>query len=348
MSAEPTAVLDPADPCQATRRVLRAWLAFHAVFVWYPCEARALIDRIPDPDEALRASRRAPPPHFDPGAALTALRRARAVAVPISSPAYPARLARLGDAPPVLFVRGSPAALASDAVALVGARAASAHGLAAARELARALVRAGLVVVSGLARGVDAASHQGALEAGGRTVAVQACGPDLVYPSRHRPLASRIAGSGAVVTELAPGTPPLPRHFPFRNRIISALARAVVVVEARERSGSLITARHALDQGAEVLAVPGPISVASCRGSNRLLRDGAAPVLDASDVLAALGLPPPAASTTGEGRAKEDAPRHRSILLAIEREPASRDELARRLRLSPAECARVLVELELD
>ena len=348
MTAEPSAVLDPADPCPRMQRALRAWLALHAVFALRPAQAREILERVPDPAEALRIARREPPQHFNAEAAVVALRRAGAVAVPIVSSAYPVSLARLSDAPPMLFVRGSLAVLSADAVALVGARAATTYGLSVARELARQLSRSGLVVVSGLARGIDAASHLAALESDGLTVAVQACGPDRVYPSGHRALADRIAAHGAVVSELAPGTPPLPHHFPFRNRIISALSKAVVVIEARERSGSLITARHALDQGLEVLAVPGPISVAACRGSNRLLRDGAAPVLEAGDVLAALGLPVSAPSTPEPAVESSSSPHLRAILRALESQPSSRDELARRLVLSPAELAPVLVELELD
>jgi DNA processing protein len=330
------------------QRALRAWLALHAVFALRPTEARELLERVPDPAEALRTARRKPPPPFDADGAVEALRRAGAVAVPIVSSAYPVSLARLADAPPMLFVRGSLAVLSAAAVALVGARAATAYGLSVARELACQLSRSGLVVVSGLARGIDAASHLATLESDGLTVAVQACGPDRVYPSGHRALADRIAARGAVVSELAPGTPPLPHHFPFRNRIISALSKAVVVIEARERSGSLITARHALEQGLEVLAVPGPISVAACRGSNRLLREGAAPVLDVGDVLTALGLPVSVPCAPKPAVASPSSPRVRAILRALESQPSSRDELARRLALSPPELAPILVELELD
>jgi DNA processing protein len=210
-----------------------------------------------------------------------------AVLLPWGSPGYPEPLAELADAPPVLAVRGDRDALIQTAVAIVGSRAASAYGLEVARRVAGELASAGVVIVSGLAFGIDAAAHEAALAAGGRTIAVQACGIDRVYPAAHRALAERIAKSGAVPTELALGTPPLRYFFPLRNRLISGLARAVVVVEARERSGSLVTARHAADQGIDVFAVPGPITVAHHVGTNRLLRDGAIPLLETDDVLSA-------------------------------------------------------------
>ncbi len=213
------------------------------------------------------------------------LARIRARLLPFSSDAYPERLRRLVDAPPLLVVRGDPSVLRAPAVAIVGARAATHYGRTVARDLAATLARAGLVVVSGLAVGVDAAAHEGALEAGGLTVAFQACGPDRVYPAVHRRLADRIARAGAVVSELPPGTPPRSPHFPLRNRLISASSLAVVVVEARRRSGSLITARHAADQGVDVFAVPGPITAPTSQGPNRLIQDGAIPLLTPTDIL---------------------------------------------------------------
>jgi DNA processing protein len=285
-----------------------------------------------------------PPPAADAlEAALRTLARAGAVAVPFPSPAYPPRLATLADPPPLLLVRGEVAALAGPAVAIVGSRAASAYGIAAARSLAAGLAQAGIVVVSGLARGIDAAAHRAALEAGGRTVAVQACGPELVYPPEHRALAGRIAAQGALVSELPPGSPPLAQHFPLRNRLISGLSDALVVVEARERSGSLISARHALDQGIDVLAVPGPIDSPTSAGTNRLLRDGAAPALGPEDVLEALGR----AAPQGERAAAESEPAD-PVLAALRHEPATRDELARRLALEPERLALALLEHELE
>jgi DNA processing protein len=267
-----------------------------------------------------------------------------AALVPWGSHGYPPQLLDLCDAPPVLAVRGDPAVLCETAVAIVGSRAASAYGLEVARRVAGELAEAGVVVVSGLAFGIDAAAHEAALAAGGRTVAVQACGLDRVYPAAHRGLAARIALSGAVATEFALGVAPQRAFFPLRNRLISGLARALIVVEARERSGSLVTARHAADQGVDVFAVPGPIHVANHVGCNRLLRDGAWPLLDTSDVLSVLAWP--AVPRTARARLAISE-RAREILDALRDAPASGDELARRLAAAPSSIAPPLLELEL-
>lgn len=192
-------------------------------------------------------------------------------------------------APPVL----APAVLAAPAVAIVGARRATPYGIGVAEALAAGLAEAGFTVVSGLARGVDAAAHRAALVAGGRTVAVLGSALDCLYPPEHRDLARRCAASGAVVTEFPPGTRPLPHHFPRRNRIIAGLSLATVVVEAAERSGSLSTARHAADSNREVFAVPGPIGAPLSAGCNALLRSGAALVTGVGDILEELGVPAP-------------------------------------------------------
>jgi DNA processing protein len=225
-------------------------------------------------------------------AARTRARSARAghAIVALGELAYPAPLAQIPDPPPVLFVRGSVEALARPAVALVGARAATAYGKEMARALAADLAARDVVVVSGLARGIDGAAHQAALDAGGLTVAVLGAGLDRIYPAEHEALgAAAVAAGGALVGELRPGTPPLAHHFPLRNRIISGLASAVVVVEAAEKSGSLITAACALEQGREVMAVPGPVRAGRHRGAHALLRDGATLVETADDILAELG-----------------------------------------------------------
>jgi len=207
-----------------------------------------------------------------------------------SDPDYPPMLSAIVDPPPVLWVRGDAAALLPPAVAIVGSRAGSPYALAVAEKLAADLAERGVVVVSGLARGVDAAAHRGALSANGVTVAVLGCGADLVYPAEHRALAREIALSGAVVSELAPRTAPLPMFFPQRNRIISGLSRAIVVVEAGEKSGSLITARCALEQGRDVLAVPGNVLNGRNRGGHALIRDGAKIVETADDIVEELGV----------------------------------------------------------
>jgi DNA processing protein len=203
---------------------------------------------------------------------------------------YPRLLAEISDPPACIWIRGDRAVFASLAVAIIGARAASQEGLIAAGEIAGDLARAGIVVVSGLARGVDSAAHRGALDGGGKTIAVLGTGIDLVYPAENNLLTEQIASSGLLVSEFPPGTPALPGHFPRRNRIISGLSKAVVVVEAREKSGSLITARLAADQGRDVMAVPGTIVGGRNRGANALLRDGAKLVESAVDILQELGL----------------------------------------------------------
>lgn len=208
-------------------------------------------------------------------------------AVTFLDAAYPPLLRQLPDAPAVLWMRGDAGSLAGPAVAVVGARSASTAAVHAARRLGTDLAGAGVVVVSGLARGIDAAAHDGALETG-RTVAVLGSGVDLTYPPEHGVLADRIVALGAVVSELPPGCPPRRHQFPLRNRLISGLARAVVVVEAGERSGALITARYALDQGREVMAMPGQVAGGRNRGAHGLINDGALLVESAEDVLAAL------------------------------------------------------------
>jgi DNA processing protein len=206
---------------------------------------------------------------------------------------YPPALLQIPDPPVVLWVRGIAATLGEPAVALVGSRRATPTGLAVARRLSQELAEAGLCIVSGLARGIDGAAHRGALDAGGKTVAVLGNGVDVAYPAEHRALATAVAQSGAVVSEFPPGTRPQPNHFPLRNRIISGLSGAVVVVEASERSGSLITARAALEQGRDVLAVPGNVAAGTHRGCHALIKDGARLVETVEDILDELGRPLP-------------------------------------------------------
>ncbi len=197
---------------------------------------------------------------------------------------YPDRLAEIGD-PPVAFWQHGPLPLIGKSVAIVGSRTATPAGLVVARQLSRDLAGLGYTIVSGLAAGVDGAAHQAALDVDGPTVAVLGCGVDVVYPYRHKALAAAIAGAGALVSEFPPGSGPVGWHFPLRNRIISGLAQAVVVVEASERSGSLITAKTAMEQGRDVLAVPGSVASGRYRGCHALIRDGARLVETVEDVL---------------------------------------------------------------
>jgi DNA processing protein len=251
-----------------------------------------------------------------------------------SGPGFPPLLGAIHDPPPGLFLRGSadPGLLSQPAVAIVGARACSGYGASVARSLGRELARAGLVVVSGLARGVDAEAHRGALEAGAATVAVLGCGIDRDYPAAHAELARRIVATGLLVSEYAPGVEPAPWRFPARNRIVAGLCAATVVVEARERSGALITADLALEEGREVFTVPGEISSALSAGTNALLKLGATPLTAAADVLAAFGI-------------EEEPPAGRDALLELL--PATADELVRRTGRAAAEIAQALVRLEL-
>jgi DNA processing protein len=212
--------------------------------------------------------------------------------IQLVDPDYPPLLREIGDPPPVLWVRGNRSALTRPAVAIVGSRAASAYALEVAMRLGRELADRGLVVVSGLARGADGAAHRGCLSAaGGVTVAVLGSGVDVVYPAEHRELAVSLCENGALVSELGPGAPPLAEHFPLRNRLISGISLAVVVVEAAENSGSLITARYALEHGRDVCAVPGSVLGGRNRGSHALLKDGAKVVESADDILEELGWP---------------------------------------------------------
>jgi DNA processing protein len=251
-----------------------------------------------------------------------------------SATAFPSLLHAIHDPPPGLFLRGSaePELLSRAAVAIVGARACSGYGASVARMVGRELARAGLLVVSGLARGVDAEAHRGALEAGAPTVAVLGCGIDRDYPAAHAQLARRIAETGLVVSEYAPGVEPAPWRFPARNRIVAGLCAAAVVVEARERSGALITADLALEEGREVFAVPGEIGSALSTGTNNLLKLGAAPLTAPADVLASFGLEEPV-------RPVDDG--------LLDLLPATADELVRRTGMTAADVARALVELEL-
>jgi DNA processing protein len=262
-----------------------------------------------------------------------------------SDAAYPAALTTIPDPPPVLWTRGRVEALSAPAVAIVGSRAASPYGLSVAEQLAGDLAACGLVVVSGLARGVDSAAHRGALgAAGGVTVAVLGSGVDVVYPPEHAPLAHDIARDGAVISELVPGTPPLPMFFPRRNRIISGLSRAVVVIEASDKSGSLITARCALDQGRDVLAVPGNVLSGRNRGAHALLRDGAKIVESADDILEELGMAARGGGRPGAAPAVADP-----VLQAlVPGEPCDLDAIADRTGLSSARLLPRLFELELQ
>jgi DNA processing protein len=280
---------------------------------------------------------------FDADGYLAELGRRGLRFVARSDRGFPPLLRAIHDPPPGIFLRGrgEEELLSRTTVAIVGARACSSYGAAVARKLGRELAAAGLVVASGLARGIDGEAHRGALDAGGLTVAVLGCGVDRDYPASHRELAARIAERGLVVSEYAPGVEPAPWRFPARNRIIAGLSRATVVVEARESSGALITADLALEEGREVFAVPGEITSRLAAGTNALLRLGATPLTSADDVLEALGVvlePRPRPKLGG------DAER---LLARVRDGPVGADELARATGLGAGELSVLLSELEL-
>ncbi|WP_298843050.1 DNA-processing protein DprA [uncultured Roseobacter sp.] len=295
-------------------------------------------------------------------AELNAARDAGARLIMQGTPAYPSALDEIADAPPFLWALGDPGLLLRPMISLVGARNASSLGVRMATALARDLGQDGYTVVSGLARGIDTAAHRAALSTG--TIAVLAGGVDTVYPAENSALAHDIAGTGLLLSEQPMGLRPVARHFPARNRIISGLSRATIVVEAAAKSGSLITARDALDQGRDVLAVPGNPFDARAAGCNQLIRDGAILVRSASDVTEAL-------APIGSGKETDVAPRdtagkksppepaketplrrvaalHQQILDRLSPSPIAEDQLIRDLAVGTSDAAPVLLELELD
>ncbi|MEX2151433.1 MAG: DNA-processing protein DprA [Steroidobacteraceae bacterium] len=273
----------------------------------------------------------------------------------LDDPRYPPQLAVVPGCPELLYVSGDPAVLAMPQIAIVGSRSATAAGRETAFEFASALAAAGLAITSGLALGIDAAAHRGALAAGGVTIAVCGTGLDRVYPAEHASLAAAIASRGALVSEFSPGMPPLAVNFPQRNRLMSALSRGVLVIEAAARSGSLITARLAGEQGRDVLAVPGSIHNALARGCHRLIKDGAALVESPDDVLAVLGfsqVASPAKTASGAPDvAENDAVRLDSgaemLLNALGFGPADLDRLVERTGLAAHAVVSTLQMLEL-
>jgi DNA processing protein len=294
--------------------------------------------------DAVRALRRT----FDPAREITALEAAGIRWWPLGGDGYPARLAEIPDPPFGLFTHGSPPVAGLGAppiVAVVGSRRATAQGRAFARVLGTELAERGALVVSGLALGIDAEAHQGALAGNGSTLAVLGCGVDVVHPRRHTDLRHRIAGAGTLVSEYWPGTPTAPWRFPARNRIVAGMADAVVVVEAGARSGALITADFALDQGRPVLAVPGSPGAAASSGCNALLRAGAAMCEGAGDVVAEL----PSAEWRPAPTTAHSIPDglDGDIYEILSREPLRIDDLAVRTATDPAAVAAALARLEI-
>lgn len=339
----------------------RALLLLDALPGVGPATVRRLVDRF----GSGRAAMAAPAPPFgrvagasaaatrsDPAAAeevergLAVARRLEMTVLDWTDPSYPARLHRLADPPPVVFLRGRTELVGRSGVAVVGSRRATVRGRDLARQLGRALGARDVPVVSGLALGVDGAAHAGALEVGGPTVAVMGCGADRAYPRSHAALFRRVVAQGLVVSEFLPGTPVRPHHFPRRNRILAALAHTVVVVEARARSGALITVDHALDLGLDVFTVPGPIGTPTCSGSNGLLREGARPVLSVAEFVEAMAPP----LEGGPGRKvpailDEEAA---AVLECLSEGARGVDGVARDTGLPPARTLALLTRLEVE
>jgi DNA processing protein len=296
----------------------------------------------PQTVEALVAARRG----MDPAEELQRVERLRARVVTWEDAEYPPRLKEIAAPPPVLYVRGSIDAVDEVAVAIVGTRRPTAYGQQVARQIGGELAAAGLTVISGLARGVDAIAHRAALDAGGRTLAVLGSGIDVIYPPEHRSLAAAIVESGALVTDYCVGRQPEAVNFPARNRIISGLALAVVVVEAGATSGALLTADFAAEQGREVLAVPGSIYNRASAGCNRLIQNGARPLLAAIDVVEALDLEVTLRQSDARQHLPEDSV-ERQVMGTLSQDPTHVDDVAARCGLPVSQVSACLTMLEL-
>lgn len=338
------------------------WIAFNRVPGIGPIRLAALIDVCGDVESAWRASiqqmqaarldrrtielflenRRT----VDPATELQRVQDAGVQILTWGDSTYPEPLRSVESAPPVLYVRGRIASQDDWAVAIVGTRHATSYGREVARVLASELARAGVTVVSGLALGIDTVAHRAALDADGRTIAVLGSGVDQLYPPQNRGLAQAIAAQGALVSEYAIGTRPDANNFPPRNRIISGLSRGVVIVEAGERSGALITARFAAEQGREVFAVPGSILSPGSQGCNALIQQGATPLLSVDDVLEQLNL-----THIGEHHAARQSvpadPAEAALLDCLSSEPSHVDDLVRQTAMTPGQVSSLLALMEL-
>lgn len=321
-------------------RLVRRFGSLQAAWAAPAAELRAVLEARPL-TQLLDARNR-----VDPLSAAETINRLGIRAVHVGHPGYPSLLAEISGRPPVLYLRGEFAPSDAGSVAIVGTRRATPYGRQAAERIAGELAQAGVTVVSGLARGVDGVAHRAALEAGGRTIAVLGSGPDVIYPNEHRVLAEHIVERGVVVSEQPPGTQPDAQNFPARNRIISGLSLGVVVIEAPMRSGALITATFAADQGREVFVVPGSVFAPSSEGTNALLRDGARIVRDGADVLDDLGLGDHRAAASMQPQLPLDENELR-VLAALRDEARHIDELAEEAGLAAHLASGLLVTLEL-
>jgi DNA processing protein len=282
---------------------------------------------------------------------LAKLERERCGLVSISEAGYPSLLREIHDPPPLLYVRGDPRVLELPALCIVGSRSAGRRGTLTARSLAAGLSERGLLVVSGLARGIDGAAHEGAIEGGGPTCAVLGCGIDICYPPENKPLAGKIERQGAILSELPLGTPPLRHNFPRRNRILSGISLGVVVVEAGIESGAMVTARMAREQDRELFAVPGPVEKPMSRGPHSLIRNGAYLVETIGDILAQLppcgNVPAMRSGSRGTSRSDELSGPEQKVIDALELDPKHIDELVRICNISPTSLLPLLLNLEM-
>ncbi len=260
---------------------------------------------------------------------------------------YPPLLREIHDPPALLYLRGT--LPTNDCFAIVGSRRATAPGLLLTKELSTALAKHNICIVSGLARGVDSAAHRGALAAKGATIAVLGCGIDCIYPPENNLLFDEIHQKNAIISEYPPGTPPLAGHFPGRNRIISGLSKGVLIVEAAEKSGSLITGDFALEQGRELFAIPGPVQSNNSKGTNRLLKEGAQLVTEVTDILEALwpGRPTTKQLNNHNNFTDKLDGQTQKVFQLINHEPCHSDEIARECGLTPMELSAILLDLEL-
>lgn len=276
-----------------------------------------------------------------------AIKRAGVKIVTLHSPEYPILLFQIPDPPPFLYVRGELRG-SEISIAIVGSRRASGYGLATTEKMARELALQGITVVSGMARGIDTAAHRGALDEGGRSIGVLGCGIDLIYPVENRALFAEMAKKGALVTEFPMGASPLAENFPRRNRIISGLSRGVLVVEASEGSGSLITAQCALEQGRDVYAIPGNIHSRNSRGTNSLIKQGAKLVERVEDILEDLPNRMRSKGAVSLSPAIAFSPQEAAVYSALSAAPLHIDDIVAKCALTVAEVSAILLRLELQ
>jgi DNA processing protein len=357
--------METGSPSASISPEVRALLALHLVPGLGPRLTAALISRFGSAEAVLEAPAQElqQVPHLgarlaervhqalravDVGAELERIEQHNVRLLALGEPGYPSWLATIHDPPHLLYLRGGLEPADAEAVAVVGSRACTPYGKRVAERLAADLARAGITVISGLARGIDGCAHRGALQGGGRTVAVLAGGLARIYPPEHKDLATEVQAHGALLSETAMSQEPLPIMFPARNRLISGLARAVVVVEANERSGALITASHAAEQGRTVLAVPGPIDSPASAGTHALLRKGAVLVRSADDILEEVR------GVAGAGQKPSAKPHppdldgsQRRIWDFLAEQPRHLDEMAQQLGLGVPELSGTLLSLEM-